>query len=77
MDQHPRAVLGDEVMPSGSVGKVNGGCPKMALATSRKTGLTEACFCIATQGQPQAGGGSNSVRARVGRKQLGAHQRGQ
>jgi len=53
-------VLGDKVVPDGDrIERVGGEdierghqweC-QTALATAKKTGVTEACFCIATEGQ--------------------------
>ena len=52
---------GDEAVPDSRIGRcteatrggVAGGCAKAALATARRTGVTEAGFCIATEARPQ------------------------
>jgi len=38
---------------------------KTALVMAKRTGVTEACFCLATKGRP-FGGGSSRVPARSG-----------
>jgi len=45
---------------------VAGGCAKAALATARRTGVTEAGFCIATEDRPREG--SSKVPAEGGGK---------
>jgi len=65
MGLHARTVLGDEAMPGGMIGKggwrgqwrgVPEGYAKTALATARRMGVTEVCFCIATEGRLREGG---------------------
>jgi len=68
MDQHAGAVPQDEAIPGGRREEVDRVCAKTALATARSTGLTEGCFCIATEGRLQERG-SSSVQTRVGKKQ--------
>ena len=61
MDLCTGAVPGDGAVPMAgddSVWKrlweeVAGGCAKAALATARRTGVTEAGFCIATEDRPR------------------------
>ena len=36
--------------------EVTGGCAKVALATARRTGVTEVGFCIATEDRPRKRG---------------------
>jgi len=43
-------------MPGGRIGKVDGGCAIAALATARRMGVTEVCFCIVTEDRPREGG---------------------
>ena len=60
MDLHTGVVQGDEGVPDGRMGAENGGdiaAPRrgatVALATAKRTGVTEAGFCIATEYRPQ------------------------
>jgi len=63
MDLHTGAVPGDEAVPDSRIGwcmeatlvRVAGGRAKAALATARRTGVTEAGFCIATEDRPREG----------------------
>jgi len=64
MDLRAGAVPRDGAVPDGrrgqckeaTLGEVAGGCAKPALATARRTGVTEAGFCIATEDRPRKRG---------------------
>jgi len=49
-------MAGDDSVWKRLWGEVAGGCAKAALATARRTGVTEAGFCIATEDQPRKRG---------------------
>jgi len=49
-------MAGDDSVWKRLRGEVAGGCAKAALTTARRTGVTEADFCIATEDRPRKRG---------------------